>query len=107
MRYLATPQVVRPRRGFAGGALLADAELAGSPLHLTVVGAKQDAVARQLFLAGLHAPASYKQTEWYDPQEGKLPGPEISFPKLQKPAAFLCTGNSCSAPMSDPAALER
>jgi uncharacterized protein len=61
MRYLAAPGVAE-RRGFqVGGLLLADRELSSPPLHITVVGAKDDPAAGSLFLTALRQPASYKR----------------------------------------------
>jgi len=47
----------------------------------------------------------YKQTEWLDKREGKLPGSDIDYPDLPKAAAFLCTNNLCSPPVYEPQAL--
>ena len=105
MRYLATPEIALRRHPFIGGVLSADHELADPPLHVTVSGPKSDPAAKALFLAALHCPAVYKQTEWYDPAEGKLPGAEIELPVLPEAAAFVCAHSSCSAPIRTPSAL--
>lgn len=105
MRYLATPQVARSRNLWIAGILLADRELATEPLHVTVVGAKSDATAGALFATAGAAPQGYKRLEWWDPSEGPLMNADVEYPKLKKPAAFLCTGSACSSPMTDPRAL--
>ena len=72
MRHLAAPGIAE-RRGFqVGGILLADRELSAPPLHITVVGSKNDPAARSLFLAALKQPATYKRVEWLDETEGPL-----------------------------------
>jgi uncharacterized protein YyaL (SSP411 family) len=90
---------------FSPALLLADGELKSPPLHLTVVGRKDDPAAQALFKAALAQAPLYKETEWLDKREGKLPGSDVDYPELPKAAAFLCTGNLCSAPVYDVAAL--
>lgn len=106
MRFLATPEIARRRRAFVGGALLADDELASEPLHVTVVGAKDDPAARALFAAGLHYPGAYKQVEWWDRRENPdAPPGGIPFPEFPEAAAFLCASRSCSPPITRPEEL--
>lgn len=105
MRFLAAPEIV-DSRGFGGsGILLADAELHDEPLHITIVGAKDDAVAKALFSAALKQPASFARIEWWDPREGPLPNTDVPYPELPKAAAFLCANGSCSSPIQDPKEL--
>jgi uncharacterized protein len=102
MRYLAA-QGIAERRGFqVGGILLADRELSTDPLHVTVVGGKADPAARDLFLAALKQPATYKRVEWFDEAEGPLPNADVEYPRIGKAAAFLCTEKACSAPIFTP-----
>ncbi|HXA19285.1 MAG TPA: DUF255 domain-containing protein [Thermoanaerobaculia bacterium] len=96
MRYLTAPQVATPAP--VGNVLLADLELREQPLHVTVVGAKNDANARALFLAAASLPQSYKQLEWLDRAEGPLPGSKVEYPAMSKAAAFVCSSNRCSRP---------
>jgi uncharacterized protein YyaL (SSP411 family) len=99
MKYLASPQVAGKRRWMVGGVLLADRELASEPLHLVVVGKKDDPTAAALYRAALTFPSGYKRVEWYDRGEGPLARMDVEYPELGKPAAFLCTGGACSSPM--------
>ena len=89
------------------GVLLVDAELARDPLHLAVVGAKDDEASAALHAACLRVPGAYKRLEWWDRAEGALPNPDIAYPKLAKPAAFVCTENTCSTPIREPAEIAR
>jgi uncharacterized protein len=98
MRYLATPDVALSQRVQVGGVLLANDELATSPLHMTVVGGRTDPIASALFHVALTFPTSYKRVEWYDVAEGPLPYPDVPYPHLARPAAFVCTGTTCSRP---------
>ncbi|MGA8222806.1 MAG: DUF255 domain-containing protein [Candidatus Acidiferrales bacterium] len=97
MRYVAAPPILY--RLPASSALLADRELSSSPLHLTIVGAKSDPAARELFREALGYPSDYKRLEWWDPSEGRLPNPDVQYPQLKSAAAFVCTNRTCSPPV--------
>lgn len=101
MRYLSQKGVAE-RRITESGILLVERELNNDPLHLTVVGSKHDAQAQQLLLATMDQPGWYKRAEWWDQTEGKLPNPDVSYPSLKRPAAFVCTENRCSLPIYQP-----
>jgi uncharacterized protein YyaL (SSP411 family) len=103
MRYLAAKPVVD--RLPASSALLADLEVGSEPLHLTVVGRKDDPVAQNLFQAALRYPSDYKRLEWWDIREGRLPNPDVQYPEMKQSAAFICTSRTCSPPIFDPAKL--
>ncbi|MBV9490848.1 MAG: thioredoxin domain-containing protein [Verrucomicrobia bacterium] len=96
------------RRGFqVAGFLLADREFNRAPLHVTIVGRKDDFAAQALFKAALQEPATYKRIEWWDPREGTLPNPDVQYPELTAAAAFVCNDRSCSAPALSPDMLDR
>ena len=98
LRYLAVPKVALAELT-EPGILLADAELHGDPLHLTVSGAKGDPEAAALFSTLQHLPQWYKRIDWWDRSEGELPNPDVSYPRTKRAAAFVCTENRCSLPM--------
>ena len=105
MRYVAAPEIAE-RRGFqVGGILLSNRELSAPPLHITVVGSKNDPAARSLFLAALKQPVTYKRVEWLDETEGPLRNADVEYPRIDKAAAFLCTDRSCSLPIFTPEKL--
>ncbi len=97
MRYLAAPPIAQ--RLPVASVLLVHDEVIRPPLHLTIVGHKDDPGARALFRAALRFPDGYKRLEWWDTREGKLPNPDVQYPELQKPAAFVCTNRTCSPPI--------
>jgi uncharacterized protein YyaL (SSP411 family) len=97
MRYLAAAPIAT--RLPVASVLLADYEVGRPPLHLTVVGRKDDPAARALFLAALGYPSFYKRVEWWDIREGKLPNPDVQYPVVQRAAAYVCTERTCSAPI--------
>ncbi len=105
MRYLASDAIASSGGPFLTGVLLADRELASEPLHVTIVGAKSDPRARALFSAARSYAADYRRVEWWDPSEGPPPSADVSYPELDSAAAFPCSGQSCGAPVRDPAKL--
>jgi hypothetical protein len=100
MRYLAAAPVAT--RLPVASVLLADYEVGRPPLHLTVVGPKNDPAARALFEAALQYPSFYKRSEWWDTREGKLPNPDVQYPSVSRAAAYVCTERTCSAPIFKP-----
>lgn len=106
LRYL-TDESVALRFGQLPGLLLVTEEAAGQPLHITVVGSKKDPRSVALFKSALAQPAVYRRIEWWDTAEGKLPNPDVQYPPLQKPAAFVCTNQTCSSPLYTAADIPR
>ena len=104
MRYLVTRDVALLRRT-EPGILITDVELASDPVHLTIVGRKDDPSARALFDSALRYPSGYRRIEWWDRREGPLPNTDVQFPELPKPAAFVCTSGACSLPQFEGAQL--
>lgn len=102
MRYLSTPEIVAKRRILVAGTLIADHELSHPPAHITVVGSKKEDQTKELHAAALRAPIAYRRIDWLDKSEGQLPNLDVEFPDLGKPAAFLCSGNTCSSPVYKP-----
>ncbi len=105
MRYLATPEIARKRKILVAGTLLADREIANAPAHITILGSKKDAQARELFEAALKTPSVYKRIDWWDREEGKPANLDVDFPELKTAAAFVCAGGRCSAPAYKPDAI--
>lgn len=107
MAFVAAPQIVKARGIGVGGTLLVNRECSIDPLHLTLVGSKSDSKARALFVAAMKVPHPYRRLEWYDPAIGPLPNADVQYPKLPRPALFICTGSSCSSPLFTPAAVRQ
>jgi uncharacterized protein len=103
MRFLATPEIANIP--FSASTLLPDTELQQAPLHLTIVGQKDDPVAQELFQTALKYPGYYKRVDWWDKREGPMPNPDVNYPTLPKAAAFVCTEKRCSLPVFKPDAL--
>ncbi len=105
MRYLVSPEAIQSRGFGIGGLLLADREIASDPLHISVVGPKDNAQSHTLFDAAIGHFNQYKRVDYVDPHDPPLPNTDVTYPELSRPAAFICTGASCSSPISDPAKL--
>lgn len=102
MGYLASPAIL-DAYGFLPDVLQAEDEMLKEPVHLTIVGAKDDARAAALLAAGLAYPLQHKRVEWWDKRDGPLPNPDVDYPDYPDgPAAFACTRNFCSLPVTDP-----
>ncbi len=98
MQYLValdTPGNVR----YLAGPLMANDELKTDPAHITIVGSKSDPAAQALYQKALQYPVVYRRIEWWDQAEGKLPNPDVLYPKLPKAAAFICVNHACSTPI--------
>jgi len=98
MRFLAAPELSE-QFSFQPAILLADYELNTAPVHITIIGAKSDATAAELFAAARVYPASYMRLDWWDRSEGPIPNNSIVYPKLGRAAAFVCSNNACSLPL--------
>ncbi|MGH8238542.1 MAG: thioredoxin domain-containing protein [Steroidobacteraceae bacterium] len=100
LRMLVTEQVAGSLIT-APGILLAAFESANDPLHITIVGGKNDAAAVALFDKAIRYAAVYRRIEWWDRREGNMPNPDVRYPQLSRAAAFICTDSTCSLPIFD------
>jgi uncharacterized protein YyaL (SSP411 family) len=107
LRWAMAPENVGRRGSYTGGLLLAGEELRTDPLHVTVVGGKDDPAAQAMFAAARRAPTAYRLLEWWDRREGGPPRGESIFPDLPKSAAYLCANGACSSPIPSGAALSK
>ena len=105
MGHLVSPPLEGPY-SFLPDVLRTETELKNEPVHITVVGAKADPRAAALFASALRYPDNYKRAEWWDKSEGRLTNHDIEYEDHPDgPAAFACTRNFCSLPVTDPAAI--
>ena len=105
MAFCVRPDVAE--RFSTASVLLADAERSAEPPHLTVVGARDDAGSRALLASALSDPAAYKRVELLDARDGALPNLDVEFPRLDRPAAFVCANGRCSLPAFTPEELRK
>ncbi len=105
MGYLASPAIL-DAFGFLPDVLLAEEELQNEPVHVTVVGAKDDPRSAALYAGALKYPLAFKRAEWWDQREGPLTNADVDYPDYPDgPAAFACTRNFCSLPVTDASAI--
>ncbi|HYV45138.1 MAG TPA: DUF255 domain-containing protein [Myxococcaceae bacterium] len=100
LRYLLSPGVVGELH-VPGGVLLAEREWSAEPLHFTVVGPRGDQRTRALYAAARKASPVSKRTELWDPSEGPRRETGVTFPKIDRPALYVCGAKSCSRPVFD------
>jgi uncharacterized protein YyaL (SSP411 family) len=102
MGYLTSPPIL-DAFGFLPDVLLAEDELRNEPVHVTIVGAKDDPRSAALYRAALAYPLANKRSEWWDKREGKLANIDVDYPDYpDRPAAFACTSTFCSYPVTEP-----
>jgi uncharacterized protein YyaL (SSP411 family) len=105
MGYLTSPPVI-DAFGFLPDVLLAEDELRNEPVHVTIVGAKDDPRSAALYHAALAYPLANKRAEWWDKREGKLANVDVDYPDFPDgPAAFACTTTFCSYPVTEPGVI--
>ena len=107
LRWVLTTAVTADRGFYVGGALLAEEELRMEPVHVMILGAKDNPVARAMYVAALRFPDQHKLVEWWDRREGPAPRGEDIFPELELPAAFLCANGACSSPITNALTFEK
>ncbi|MCA9793730.1 MAG: thioredoxin domain-containing protein [Candidatus Eremiobacteraeota bacterium] len=90
-----------------GGLLLAAAEKARDPLHITVVSSPDSPEGQALFARAQASPSTYLRLDWWHPGTPLPPNTDTEYPDLGKAAAFVCTAGRCSPPIFTPEALSR
>lgn len=97
MRYLASDAIIESGRA-TPGVLVSDGEISHEPIHITVVGHKNDIDASRLHEAARRFPALYKRVDWWDVRDGPLPNPDVTYPEMDRAAVFACSNRLCSLP---------
>jgi uncharacterized protein YyaL (SSP411 family) len=106
MGFLTSPPIL-DAFGFLPDVLLAEDELRNEPVHVTIVGAKDNPRSAALYKAALAYPLGNKRAEWWDKREGKLANLDVDYPDYPDgPAAFACTSTFCSYPVTEPREIE-
>jgi uncharacterized protein len=97
MRYLAADSVAL--RPLSAGTLLANEDIADAPIHVTVVGSPSNPDVIALHNAALRSITSHELIEIRDPSDTSLLPTSVTYPRLNRPALFLCTESACSSPV--------
>ena len=105
LRWLLAPGMSDDRGFYVAGALLAEEEARTDPLHVAVIGPKDDPAARSLYATALRAPTAHRLVEWWDRREGLPPRGEDIYPHFTRAAAYVCANGACSSPLFTAPAL--
>jgi hypothetical protein len=97
MRYLAADSVAL--RPLSAGILLANQDLTEAPIHVTVIGSPSSRDAIALYTAALRCITSHELIELRDPADPSPQPTSVTYPRLDRPALFLCTARACSSPV--------
>lgn len=103
---LCTPEALEAQGRWLGDAVLLLAELKEEAPHLVVVGDPADPRTRDLWAAARGAWLPGLARIQHDPRRSEAVNPEVNFPVLKEPAAFLCGKGTCSKPLRTTADLE-
>lgn len=95
MRYAAAPEIAGHTN--PGALLLTDFQLTTEPIHITVIGSRDDGTAAALYQEALAYPSWYRRIEWVDADHPAVQK-DVDYPQLDHAAAFVCSGNACSTP---------
>jgi hypothetical protein len=79
--------------------------LLNPPAQVNIVGAPESEGARSLHLTALTLDAPYRIVQLLDPERDAARLEALALPPDPSPAAYVCLGTICSAPVTDPAAL--
>jgi uncharacterized protein YyaL (SSP411 family) len=104
MRYLATKQILL--KPLSAPSLLAVTEYQHDAIHVTILGAKDDAGAAALYTTALRSLTGYERLEWRVPGTRSTRPNDVEYPPLSKAATFLCTARACSSPIFTTAELQ-
>jgi uncharacterized protein YyaL (SSP411 family) len=80
--------------------------LLNPPAEVNVVGATDDEAARALHIAALKLATPFRVVQLLDPLRDAERLAALSLPPEPAPAAYVCFGTMCSAPVTNPAALQ-
>ncbi len=85
--------------------LLAEEELRAEPPHAILIGNGDDSAAEELWQIMLSKLPSYVRRERFSSVLDLRPGSSRRYPKLSKPAVFICSRERCSVPIFTAAEL--
>jgi hypothetical protein len=79
--------------------------LLNPPAEVNIVGAPEDEGARALHRAALTMDVPYRIVQLLDPERDVARLEALFLPPEPAPAAYVCLGATCSAPLTEPSAL--
>lgn len=102
-QYLMMPEVLQNTSPAI--VLLAEYWIAKHPIHIAIVGSKNDPEAKDLHITALRFSPLHTRIDWWDRAEGPLMNSDVIYPVLDKSAAYVCHGFQCSFPIYNPQVL--
>ena len=102
---LCTPAGLDAQGRWLGDAILLLEELKSEAPHLVIVGDPADPRTQALTAAAHRGWMPGTAVLRHEPTRLEPINPELSFPRLGMPAAFLCSRGSCSLPLTTPESL--
>ncbi|MDR3478724.1 MAG: protein-disulfide reductase DsbD [Gammaproteobacteria bacterium] len=79
--------------------LLAESRIANPPIHIVIIGAKNDTVAKNLYQTALSSTAFFSRIDWWDRKGNPLLNSDAEYPVMDKSAAYICYAFHCSFPI--------
>ena len=95
--YLMTPEIIANNPPAL--LLMAEYRVANFPIHIAIIGPKNDPNAKNLYAASLAHATLYSRIDWWDRKEGPLLNSDATYPVLDKSAAYVCHDFQCSFPI--------
>ena len=68
-------------------------------IHVMIVGPKNDKDAIRLYNSAMSLPKINMRVAWWDRSEGPLINTEVTYPELDRAAAYVCFHFQCSLPI--------
>jgi len=79
--------------------LTADYFVTNHPIHIAIVGSKNDTDAKNLYATALANSPLNLRIDWWDKKEGPMLNSDAVYPAMDKSAAYVCHGFQCSFPI--------
>ncbi|MHB1001568.1 MAG: thioredoxin domain-containing protein [Armatimonadota bacterium] len=98
------PQITDTLIG-AGYGIVADL-LMRNPVHIAIVGSRDNEQTQEMLTASLHAYEPTKLVQVLDPDQGPLVVGDQVYEAQETPMAYICVQNQCMPPVTDAADLE-
>ena len=107
LRFLSIPQIATARQEEAG-ILLVNAELNETPIHIMIIGDKNDPLTETLYHTALRSYGWYKKVECIEKNESSLMDSQVKLNKNEHfPVAYVLHEFHCSKPIHEPDTLSR
>ena len=95
--YIMTPAVMAANSPDV--VLLAEDRVANHPIHIVIVGSKNDTQAKDLYKTALEYSTFFSRVDWWDRKEGPMQNSDAEYAVLERSAAYVCYGFHCSFPI--------